>query len=236
MSCSNLDATCDGKGNGACYSGCCDVNCPPEGLCSAIELVYHCKGAYAPDPCPEVTSSSFNFLNFLKRNANIFGKKKPNFPSFNLNQEKLSNSKEFIFAQEGGCSIPCYSLSITVSTNNSCGIATDGTVGGSKCCCSCEGGKCKVYASGGGGSCEARPSWTEREVEDGESVGLPSIIVGNDCCSCFEVKKVCYPINSLWIKRKVESKIQLILNKKEFINRANKLKKYRISRRNRKIR
>lgn len=247
MSC-NLTANCDGSGPGSCFAGCCDVSCPPEGLCDYIQIQYRAGSNTPGYPCSCPPSFVTNFFGFIKKTFtkksiipkikeseitdNLLGKVNlPPMPSFELKEKENSN---FIFAQ--GCSVPCASITVTITTSNSCGISLSGSVGGSKCCCSH--GEGKVYASiGGGGACKASLSWTSQSVSNGGSVGFPSVNLGNSCCGLWECKRICGSNTSLWNKNVKGNKLKITLNKKEFIKRINKLKAIRIqSRKKRNIR
>ncbi len=247
MSC-NLKANCDGSGEGGCFTSCCDITCPPDGLCDYIQIEYRAGSNTPGYPCscpPSFVTSFFGFFtkNFTKKinkeekikeletTDGLLGKVNlPPIPSFNLKQ----NDANFIFAQ--GCSVPCASITVTITTSNSCGISLSGSVGGSKCCCTHGDGK--VYASlGGGGDCKASLSWTQQSVSDGGSVGFPSVNLGNSCCGLWECKRICGSNTSLWKKNMRGNKLKITLNKQEFIKRINKLKAIRVqSRKRRNIR
>lgn len=238
MSC-NLTANCDGSGEGGCFVACCDVNCPPEGLCDYVQIEFR-TGSNTPGyPCGCPSSFLKNFFGFFtKKSKNINNSKikesdlennltmarqaLPPIPSFSIKQQ---NDTNFIFAQ--GCSVPCAAITLTITTSNSCGISLGGQVGGSECCCTHGDGK--VYASiSGGGDCKASLSWTEQSVSNGGNVGFPSVIIGNSCCGLWECKRTCGSNTSLWKSKVYGDKLKIRLNKKEFIRRINKIKSFRV--------
>lgn len=242
----NLTANCDGTGDGACYSACCGVTCPPDGLCSYVQINYKAGSNTPQYPC-ECSSPFWKKIfgiktvskkqknnrikeSDLKYNLSLAGQSLPPIPSFSTQQ---NNDTNFIFAQ--GCSVPCNAITVTITTSNSCGISLGGSVGGSECCCSH--GEGKVYASiGGGGECKASLSWTEQSVSNGGSVGFPSVKLDNSCCGLKECSRICGG-TALWKSTTRGDKLRLKLNKKEFINRINKIRKFRIqSRKKRNIR
>lgn len=258
MSDCNLTSDCHGEGDGGCFANCCDVTCPPDDLCDYVEITYKCGPTgtvcqtdkdQLPCNCPtnlvkrffgfvfpttkklknkeKITESHLQNKNELLGIENI-----PPHPNFKLDQNliKLENSdSQFVFGQEGGTSVPCSTVTVTITTSNSCGISTGGKVGGSKCCCS--GGGNVTASLSGGEDCEITLSWTEQEGEDGDTISFPSLQPANSCCSCTECGKTCGSNTPLWKKRLVGDKLRVNLDKKEFARRVNRLKKIRINKR-----
>lgn len=230
MSCSQ-SVTCDNPG---CFAGCCNVSCPPDGLCKSITIKYECYGSDAP-PCPCVSrySKIYGFLSKFtgknkdqerikyipNTNEELGIEGLPDLPDFNLNQDQIKiKDSEFVFAQS--CSIPCVTVTLTGTSGSACGMSESFEDYCDDCCCPCSG---KVKCSGGGGC--------------GASVRNCTLIIGNPCCSCCEVSRDCFTGGSLWNKKKLSNnRVKLSLNKKEFIKRINNMKRFRIARRKRKIR
>jgi hypothetical protein len=231
MSCSQ-SVTCRDPG---CFAGCCNVSCPPDGLCVSIRVTYECYGSDSP-PCPCVSgySNIFGFLTKLKpkKNDNIkyivdtnkdLGiEELPDLPDFNLNEDKIK-IKDTVFSFEANCSIPCTTVTTSCTSGSKCGMTQNCEDYCDDCCCPCSGSvKC---SGGGGGGCKVSVGW------------CGSITVGNGCCSCCEVSRDCYTGASLWVKKKLSgNKTKMVLNKAEFVKRVNNMKKFRIARRKRKLR
>lgn len=252
----NLTSTCDGEGEGGCFASCCGVTCPPDDLCDYVEIKYKCGPTSTvcqtdknqlPCDCPtNMVKRLFGFMFSKKvqkenktteislenKNELLGVENMPPHPNFILDQDfiKLENSdSQFVFGQEGGTSVPCSDVTVTITTSNSCGISTGGQVGGSKCCCS---GGGNVSASlGGGGDCNITLSWTELEGEDGDTISFPELEIGNTCCTCKKCETICGTNTPLWKKKLVGDKLKVNLDKKEFARRINRLKKIRINKR-----
>jgi hypothetical protein len=243
MSC-NLTSDCRGSGSGGCFARCCNVSCPPDGLCDYIEMNYKAGSNTPGYPCScsqPFIKKIFEFFTKPKQKTKNIDKIKesdlesnsklgieiPPIPSFELGEDLIKTN--FVFAQ--GCSVPCANISVRITTSNSCGISLSGQVGGSKCCCSHGSGK--AYASySGGGDCSASITWTEIDVRDGESIGFPQVTIGNSCCSIWHCETKCGSSTPLWKNKVVGNKLKITLNKKEFAKRVNKMKEFRINSRN----
>lgn len=273
MTSCNFQVSCASPG----CAGCCDIRCPPAGLCDSVTVTYLCTTPYGAcsssykyktynifgikfkrkikktqeDFIKEINESKKfknnvkkeNLLSLTNLNKKLGIKNLPKAPSFNLDQStikaknklnKLNEEGEFLFALAGSCSVPCYYTTITVGTSNPCGISTGGCVGGSVCCCGA--GPHTVSASGGGGACGGSPSWTSQTVNDGDCVGLPSVVNTNSCCGCSQTGITCNTSGSLLIKNYSKGKINISLNKKELLNRISKIHKLRVHRRRKKLR
>jgi len=239
----NLTSDCSGRGSGGCYANCCGVSCPPDGLCDSIELSYKAGSNTPGYPCEcgrPFIKRIFDFLirpkqktinidkikeSDLESNSKL-GIEVPPIPSFELGQDLIKNSNDFIFAQ--GCSVPCADITVSITTSNSCGISLSGQVGGSKCCCSHGSGK--AYASvSGGGDCSASITWTEIDVREGESIGFPQVTIGNSCCTLLHCGTKCGSSTPLWKNKVIGNKLKITLNKKEFAKRINKIKSFRVA-------
>lgn len=214
---------CYGTGG---WCGCNCQCCPPSGCCTSVTQQFQCGTPSADyegspnDGCTCSTSSPFwAGLNLAEGELSI---PMPNF-SFDAEDED-----EFVWALTNGCSIPCATVSVTITTTGCC-LKVSGnsiTVVGS--------GTVSASASGGGpaacGTLTANVNGTPNSAAlnncDAVTITLTS---AETCCSCCVVSTTCTPMlfSPVMIRKTSinEGTTKSYLNKAALIERMQKLRR-----------
>lgn len=171
--------------------GWCDCNCrccPPDPCCSSITVRFECgttQGSWdGPPPnngCPCGVGTSFR----------VAGASAPvDFPEFSY-EPLASDDGEFVFALANGCSIPCATVSVTVTTTGCCLELLGNTIyviGNGTVSASISGsadplcGTLTAKINGGSDS---------EFLNDCEIVSVTLENSEGECCSCCEIDKTC---------------------------------------------
>lgn len=237
MSDCNLTATCVNgvwTGDGACFVNCCDVPCPDS--CDSVEFVYLCgpiskvnyQLVFPPCQCDKAECAE---VKIKVENDGPCG-------------IKYENGTVFSPPSDGCCCVynDPYTITFTATLNDGLG------------------GFCDFYIDWPGGVvvvnspveprvimpklCSAKsqtrppcdPILIATNSYCGDKTGFywpgdPDLPNAEVCSCCFcEVR--CNTGASLWMTRITKDKIILQLNKKELISKLNKIKRYRINKRN----
>lgn len=219
MACNPPYCISGNSGGGVC--ACCKC-CPPENCYTSWTYTYLC-GTTASDWNGEESSgcdcSSLPSLSLLPK-LNVA------FPEFQYN-----TTDPFVFALQttsAACSIPCSTITITVSTDGCCLYGNGysfkaiggGTISLSGCGEACEGSfYCSINGSGS--------SVTVGDCEDVSVLITPPL---RDCCSCCLISSEGAPLNSSFYAKtriqKTTGKRKVVINKQALISRV--LKNFRV--------
>ena len=236
------------SGSGPTESWCWDGGCYDDQTEAQNAADAACESAQAA--CPDKDDINLNWHNMSCSGSADGGTADCPCPSTPFRGIKIKNQP--ITIQASGSCNPCYDVTITITTDYSCGIKksrsgddyyipiADG------CCCDGQ-DPAQVYASlSGGSSCELSLSWTSQSISPGDNIPFPSLSSGSggggnganggggggeSKCSCSECSKECGSGSALWKKRLVGNKIKIQLNKEELANRLNNVLKFKIAKR-----
>jgi hypothetical protein len=184
---------CNGTGS---WCGCNCQCCPPPGCCTGVTQTWECgttSGAWEGPPpnngcdCIDQTASQLMWagLNLAEGEIEI------PFPNFNFGmvQDEPEEDGGFVWALQG-CSIPCASVSVSISTTgcclqvsgNSITVVGSGTVSASAGSGPGDCGAITVYVNGSPGSAALNNC-------DGVTISLSP--ANGACCSCCLVNTTC---------------------------------------------
>lgn len=220
---------------GGCFGSCCENICPPE-CCETAEMVFEC-GSQSFSGFPEGCASTVTPLMPLSAQGVPNPIASQSLPTFSR-KPITSRYDEFVFALAGTCSIPCTTVTVTL------------TASGGMCCLEIVGvfPSATVYAVGDG---TVTANWTPTSGDEcgdftvsvngtpmtfsGDSVSVSdgstiSVTVESGtsptCCPCAQIETNDPCASPFWIiingKR--------YLNKKALIEKANQIRRARVMR------
>lgn len=215
--------------SGDCFTDCCPHVCPPP-CCDAVYVNFYCGTNIDQNPALVGACNCSYTTPFWFGNGN-----KPPPPKFNLNP--IHEDPEFVFALAGACSVPCASVTVTVTTSGCClELIADSNL---------------LYAVGGGivsasaspsslGDCgtltpQVNGSNFSAAVADGDNVIITVQPADSDCCQCC-TNGFATCTAPMWVKRTRNGKPELHLNQKYVIDGLNRMRIARIRNRMRKLR
>lgn len=162
---------CHGTGDGCG----CNCKCCPPPCCDTLTYTYQCGSSIADFPtggcdCEE-EGSPMRIVNPFR------------FPTFS--SEPISDDSDFVFALAAGCSVPCATVTVTVTTSGCCMEESETAIGGGTISASISGGP--------GGECGTLIATVNGDDDSSvvEDCTTFTIAVrkegGTACCTCCRV-------------------------------------------------
>jgi len=182
---------CNGTGS---WCGCNCNCCPPAGCCTGVTQTWECGTADSlwegPPPNNGCDCLNLEETGLLWSGLNLAeGEIEIPFPSFSPNIEEENEDNGFVWAL-AGCSIPCGSVSVSISTTGCClkvsgstiTVVGSGTVSASAGSGPADCGAITVYVNGFQGSAN---------LGNCTVVTITLSVANSSCCNCCLINTTC---------------------------------------------